>query len=141
MKKFIVSGKLSNVGYNIFATEESKKPINLDSLSPNNARIVRCVALINYVVNYNNKQCDFYRRKENQVVNALINLFDTNSKIQPNAILKYFGIKPQDKGEVNAINGLLDDICKDINRSSNLYHASYIYFKQQHNIDADVNCK
>ena len=136
MKKFIVRGN-SNYDYDIYETENSKNPIDLEKISPVHACTIRCVALINYFVDYNKKQCDFYKKEEGQVVTALMNLFDKNSKIKADDILNYFGVQYNGEIEWGAIHGLTEDVCNDLNHSSNLYNAAYIYFKQQHEMDTD----
>lgn len=123
MKNFILQGRLSDYEYDIYKNPTDKQPMNLQNMSPNRAKIIRCIAFINYVKDHNNKMSPYYRKTEKEVENAILNIFNNQNEIEKDSLLKYFGINPNGEVEWSAINNLTRDMLKDDNCAKNINKA------------------
>lgn len=105
MEKIIIKKGINN-SYDLFIGNQ--KQIDLDSLTEKCANMLKALALIHYIQDFNNKQSEFYKRNKEDVCKGITYLFNNNANCK--TIFKYFGIKPN-KNELQTIVALTNDVC------------------------------
>ncbi len=113
MKIYILGNKYSDNYYDIYETERAKKPVDLSHIDKEKANQIRCIAFVNYLMDFNEMHGRFYRKSDPMMERTIVEIFDDSSPIDKTDILTYLGIDPSDDYEWSAIGHLASDVCED----------------------------
>ena len=117
MEKISVK-KGTNCDYELFLGD--KKQINLDGLTEKCANMLKALAFINFMQDYNNRQSEFYKRSKTQVCEGITYLFNNNCNCE--SVFKFFGLN-LNQNEKNMIVSLTTDICSCKDQEVNMHLA------------------
>ncbi len=138
MSKFFVHGSDNEVGYEIYENRTDRKPVDFREMHKPYDSILRCVAFLNYIIEFNNGQSDFYKRETAVVVAECIKIFKGNSKCEKSNILKHFGVDPEKVYEYKAITNLTRDICKDPEADKHIVAAAKVIINLRNEEETNV---
>lgn len=140
MRKFIVKSRISDYSYDIYEDETSSQPMELEHLSSNSAGVIKCYALLNYIVDFNNKQSEFYKKPESDIIDVVESFFVSYYKSQKRNLFNYIGIKPQSEMEIDMLKSLCTDVYNDVDCTRHMIAALKLYRQENLQNNEDL-CK
>ena len=113
MSKFFVKSSNNSRGYDIYLNRTDRMPIDFTTIHTPNDSIVRCIAFLNYMIEYNNSQPEVYKKDTAVVVAECVKIFKGTSTCTRGNLLKYFGIQLGNVYDYKTIVCLTRDIFQD----------------------------